>query len=221
MGAGAALALVAGGVVAFVATRGGDDEVVATTVTVPDSTSTTVADTLVITVPETTVVDTQPPVPTAVAGDVLVSDDTGLFSLSVPESFETDTTSLDVNGVRVPSVTSAVQLSTYDEGYDEIGFTVAALPPDLAVTEDEAIQFGTPPSEDCVTIDRQPDLDTDIGPAAMVLAEGCGINGATVVVLVLADEVSGHVFVVGAQGLAGATEVTTLARAVLEGIYIN
>lgn len=218
MGAGVALALVAGGVGALVATRGGDDEVAISTFV---STSTTVADTLVITAPETSAPAVQPTEPTAASGDVLVSDDTGLFGLSVPESFETDTASLDVNGVRVPSVTSAVKLSTYDEGYDEVGFTVAALPPDLAVTVDEAIQFGTPPADDCTTIDQQPDLDTEIGPAAMVLAEGCGINGATVVVLVLADEVSGHVFVVGAQGLAGSTEVTRLAQAVLESIYIN
>lgn len=225
--AGVAVVVAAAVIGGLLLLRGGnDDEATTTTTTVSTTTTaevtTTVAETLVITVPETA--ETLAPVPGPVPGpgEVVVTDDTGLFQVLAPDTFEVNTAPLDIDGVSVASVTSAGNLGDFDAGYDETGYAVMALPPEVAPDSSAAITILTDQlTGDCQFPQEMPDLDTAIGPARHLIAQGCGPNNATAVVLAIDETNSGFVFVVVAQGPAGADEVTVLAQSVLESIYIN
>ena len=233
VGAGVAVAaVVVGGL--FFALRGGGDSASPSTSAAVSSTeaaTTTVGDTLVITTPEnppTTVGETVPetlapvPGPTPGENEVVVTDDTGLFQVLAPADFEVDTAPLDIDGLSVASVTAALSLVNYDVGYDETGYTVMALPAELAADAEAALTvFNDQLTGDCDPPMEMPDLDTAIGPARHLVAQGCRDNGSTAVVLAIDETNTGLVFAVLAQGAAGPAEVTRLAQAVLESIYIN
>lgn len=228
IGAAVAVALVGGGVGAFVASRGGGDDTAVATTTTAAAATTTVAETLVITTPETSVPDTTlpdttvPSGPTPGEGEVVVTDDTGVFSVIAPDTFEVDTAPLDLDGGSVASVTAAGNLDLYGNGYDETGYTVMALPADIAADSDAAIALlNDQLTADCGSSTQNVDLETAIGPARHLVGQACGANGATAVVLAIDETNTGLVFLVVAQGPAGESEVTTLAQAVLESIYIN
>lgn len=228
IGAGVAVAVAVLGGGVFVALRGGDDAASTTStttastdaVTTTAAAPTTVADTLVITTPENPTTTVAQSVPGA--DEVVVTDDTGLFQVAAPADFEIDTAPLDIDGLQVASVTAAVNLANYDAGYDETGYTVMGLPADLAADAELAMTiFSDQLASDCVPPVEQPDLDTAIGAARYLVAEGCIENGSTAVVLVIDETNTGLVFAVLAQGLADPSTVTDLAKAVLESIYIN
>ena len=217
--AGIAVVVAAAVIGGLLLLRGGNDDEAATTTT---AATTTVAETLVITVPETAETLASVPGPVPGSSEVVVTDDTGLFQVLAPDTFEVDTAPLDIDGVSVASVTSAGNLGNFDAGYDETGYTVMALPPELAPDSSAAIAIlNDQLTGGCLFPQEMPDLDTAIGPARHLIAQGCGENNATVVVLAIDETNSGFVFVVVAQGPAGADEVTVLAQAVLESIYIN
>lgn len=224
LGAVVALGLIAGGVV--VAIRGDREEPKAA-----PTTPTTVGATLVITTPEnpeTTVVATveetvAPAIgPTPGVGEIVVADDTGLFQVIAPDTFEVDTAPVDILGGSAPSVTAAGNIDLYDAGYDETGYTVFAF--DAAQVPDSvsaAVYFLDQLGTDCDNPQTLEDLETAIGPARHVVGEACGPNAANVVVLSIDETNSGYVFVVIAQGPAGVEQVTTLAKAVLESVWLN
>ena len=161
---------------------------------------------------------TAPPV----EASLTVTDDTGLFNVVAPDSYEIDTAPVDLQGVSTPSITAAGNIDLFDSGYDERGFSVFALSPEQAAdSNDAAAQFSDQLTNDCGSASTLDDLETSIGPARHVVGEDCGPNAATAVMLAIDEQNSGFVFVVIAQGLEGPDGVAALATAVLESLYLN
>lgn len=190
-----------------------------------DSVAVDTLDTLVITAPEGTSSGQTLPEsgtePTAAPGERLVTDDTGFFTVSVPDEFEVSTESINASGLIVPSVMASVDLQQFGDDFVTVGYVVNAVSSDLATTEHDAIVLVGPAEQDCATIDAEASIDTEVGAAVLQTAEGCGAEGGSVAVVALVDGTSGRVFVVYAQGANTAETVSRLAQAVLESITIN
>ena len=182
-------------------------------------------DTFVITAPEATSSGRTLPDsgtdPTAAPGERLVTDDTGFFTVAVPNDFEVSTEAIDANGLIVPSVMAATDLNRFGNDFVTVGYVVNAVSSELAVTEHDAIALVGPSEQDCANIDPETSLDTEVGPAVLQTAEGCGAEAGSVAVVALIDDTSGRVFVVYAQGANTSDAVRSLARAVLESVTIN
>lgn len=185
-------------------------------------------DTFVITAPDNSVVGATLPdssVPdapvTAANGDRLVTDDTGFFTVAVPNDFEVNTASIDAGSVVVPSVKAAVDLAAFGDDYVTVGYAVNAVAGDLATSELDGIGLVAPGDRDCSTVSADTDIDTKVGPAVLQTFEGCGGEGGSVAVVALLDSASGRVFVVYAQGSNTVDSVTALATAVLESITVS
>jgi hypothetical protein len=190
-----------------------------------DATDSGNAGTFVITAPEASPSSLAPRdtgVPeTAAAGDRLVADDTGVFTVSVPNDFEVDTAPVDANGEQVAQVMAAVDLSKFRSDFVTVGYIVNALPDFIAATPHDAILLAGPRDQDCTNLSAETDVDTAVGPAVVQTAQGCGPESGTVAVMALVDSSSGLAFVVYAQGGGDVASVRTLAQTVLESVYLS
>jgi len=217
----AVAAVVAGGI--FLLTGGDDDKT--TSITLAPITSTTV----VTTTPATAVITTPPTVPateaptvptTADSGLIEVFDDTGTFSMVLPNDLETDTTTItSTDGFIVPSISAADGITAYNGDDTTFGLTAVAVGPDIGSDAAQVMAFLEPPEGTC-TGSRSTEIGrpTALGAASVVTLTGCGVGAGNKVLMVVA--LADRPIVVGIymQGLATIDLLLPAAQFALESI---
>lgn len=214
-------ALVGGGVLLL----GGDDDK-KTSVTLAPITSTTAATATTASSPVITDAPTTVPVvtdaPTTVPASTLEAffDDTGTFSMTLPNDLEIDTTVLvDQNGQEIPSIAAAESLSAYNT--DDTTFGLTTIVVGAAFNADAALVMEfLEPAEGTCTARVADQVQTTLGLAERVSLTGCGVGAGNKVLMTvtLADGVT----VVGVymQGLADAATLAPAAQAALESVFV-
>jgi len=180
------------------------------------ATTTTVEVTTTTEAPTTTVAPTEPPMDAEP-----VTDDTGKFSVLVPPGAEVDTAPFEVEGFSIPHVSAADDLSEYQDGYDAAGYSVMAVPPEVAPTAADLIVLFTPDDTICTTVTQMPGYITDIATTEVVTGEGCGDTGTASQVTMAVDVPSfGVVVMVYAQGPQDAATLLAFAEQILASVVL-
>lgn len=234
----AAVAVIVGAVLAFgggdddTPTLGGDESTV--TVSSVDA-PTTVAvtegeddeegsdDTLVITAPETTQPQgTVAPTLSTPTGDgaISVTDDTGTFSVFLPDTFQTDTAPIDAQGVTFAQVSGSDDLQAYVNDHDTFGITVLVAPADQVSAPADLVGAFDPGADVCTQRVPQSGYQTSVGTAELLLLDGCGTGGAFAkVIMVVPVPDQNAVVVAVSQGTAPASgALLDFTQAVVESI---
>lgn len=226
---GGGLVVVAAIVGGIVLLTGGDDDKKTTTITLaPNTSATVVADT---TVPATAIITTPPTVaptdaptvpPTSVDdGLIEVFDDTGTFSMILPNDLEVDTTAVtDPDGVTVPSISAAEIIADYYVNDTTFGLTAVAVGPDIGSTAEQVMAFFEPPEGTCAGRSVEIGRPTAIGAANVVTLTGCGVGAGNKVLMVV--QLADKPVVVGIymQGLATIENLAPAAQYALESILV-
>ena len=216
------VAALVGGVVLL--TSGGDDKK-STTITLAPitstaiSTETTTAITSAITTPAT-VAETAPP--TTAGGDLItVSDDTGTFSIVLPNDLELDTTTITSNdGFTVPSISAAEIIANYNSDDTTFGFTSVVVGPDIGSDAAQVLAFLEPTEGTCSGRTEDIGIATAVGSATRVSLTGCGAGGGNKVLIVV--QLADRPVVIGIymQGLATIENLQPAAQYALESIFV-
>jgi hypothetical protein len=230
-------------VIGLVLTLGGDDDTATlgggdTEITEPEVDDTTASestegattvastdDTLVITAPETTQpAVTVAPTVTVPAGDgvVNVTDDTGSFSLFLPDTFETDTAPIDAQGVQFAQISGSDDLQAYVNDHDTFGITVLTAPADQVATPAELVGIFDPGVDVCSQRVPQSGYTTALGAGELLLLDGCGTGGVfakVILVVPIPDQNAVIVSVAQGPGPANAS-LLEFTQAVTESVSI-
>ena len=226
---GGGLVVVAALIGGVVLLMGGGDNKKSTTITLAPittstlATDTTVANTLAITVPVTappTVPETAP-VTTAAGGLVTVTDDTGTFSISIPDNLETDTTTITSNdGFTVPSISAAETISSYNTDDVTFGLTSVAVGPDIGSDATQVLAFLEPAAGVCTGRVQEDGIATAVGTATRVSLTGCGVGAGNKVLMVVTLADRPIVIGIYMQGLATIENLQPAAQYALESIFV-
>ena len=222
---GGGLVVVAAIVGGIVLLTGGDDKKT-TSITLAPITSTTVAE--AITVPATAVITVPPTVaptdaPTTVADDGLIEvfDDTGTFSMLLPDDLELDTTTITSNdGFIVPSISAANVIADYNVDDTTFGLTAVAVGPDIGSDPDQVMAFLEPAEGTCTGRSVEIGRPTALGAANVVFLTGCGAGAGNKVLMVVALADRPVVVGIYMQGLAAIEDLTPAAQFALETILV-
>lgn len=214
-------ALVGGGILLM----GGDDDkkpsvTLAPITSTTDATATTASSPVITDAPTTVPVATD--APTTVPESTLEEffDDTGTFSMVLPNDLEIDTTVLvDQNGQEIPSIAAAESLAGYNSDDTTFGLTAVVVGPAFNTDAALVMDFLEPAEGTCTT--RVADqVQTALGLADRVSLAGCGVGSGNKILMTvtLADGVT----VVGLymQGLADATTLAPAAQYALESVFV-
>ena len=232
-GAVAVIAAVVGAVLVFgggdddsTPTLGGDDTEVTFPISVlptsvPD-TQPAPEDTLVITAPETTqpLETVAPTVAPGGDGVITVTDDTGSFTLILPDTFQTDTAPIDAQGVQFAQVSGSEDLQSYVNDHDTFGITVLGAPADQVATAVELLDIFDPGAEVCTERVPQSGYVTALGTAEVLLLDGCGTGGASAKVIMAVPVPDQNAIIVAvAQGAGPANSaLLEFTQAVIESV---
>ena len=224
---GGGLVVVAALVGGVVLLTGGDDDKKSTTITLAPITSTTIgtetttAITSAITTPAT-VAETAAPTapPTTAGGDLItITDDTGTFSIVVPDDLELDTSTITSNdGFIVPSISAAVIIADYNGDDTTFGFTSVVVGPDVGSDPAQVLAFLEPADGTCSGRTEDIGIATALGSATRVSLTGCGAGGGNKVLIVV--QLADRPVVIGIymQGLATIADLQPAAQFVLESM---
>lgn len=207
---------------------GGGDTTLTTAVTTTAAVATTLApeETFVITTPASTAPPvTSPPTaaPTTVpaGGEIIITDDTGTFSLPVDPAAQYDTTPQDISGATLAAITVAEDVEAYYGDDDTFGYTVLAVTPDVAATAAEAVAMFQPSSDVCATSSLQSGYATDVGPAELMIADSCGATSTSGKAVMAVDvPSSGFVLLVYTQGPLPSDSLAIVAQIMLESVTL-
>lgn len=215
---------------------GGDDETTSTTTT---AVSTTVAETTTevsttleptTTAPPTTLQITSPPTteaPPTTAPDaevVVVADDTGVFTVIMLDTFQTDTEPVDLNDVTFAHTSGSEDLAAYqsEDDHDTFGVTVLAAPQDQLPSAADLITQLDPGEEICTERTTESGFETLNGTAEVLLLDGCGTGGASskvALIIPLAD--NPNMLIVLTQGPGPSnTDLLDFAQATIESVVM-
>lgn len=213
-----------GGVVLL---TGGDDKK-STTITLAPITSTTAAtiDTTIATTAAITVpVTVAPTVPetTADSGLVTITDDTGTFSIVLPNDLELDTTTItstDDPPVVIPSISAADVIADYNVDDTTFGLTAVSVGPDIGSDAAQVMAFLEPADGTCTGRVQEEGIATAVGIATRVSLTGCGAGGGNKVLMVV--QLADRPVVIGIymQGLAAIENLQPAAQYALESIFV-
>jgi len=225
---GGGLAVVAALIGGVVLLTGGDDDKKSTTITLAPITSTTLftQPTTAITTAITTatVVETAAPtVPETIAdsGLVTITDDTGTFSIVVPDDLELDTTTITSNdGFIVPSINAATIIADYNGDDTTFGLTSVAVGPAIGSDVAQVMEFLEPAEGTCTGRSVEFGRPTAVGAASVVTLTGCGVGGGNKVLMVV--QLADRPVVIGIymQGLAPVADLQPAAQFALESIVV-
>lgn len=204
----------------------------ATTVTVPPPTSvvptsaapTTVAPTTAPATAATTAAPTTAAPATTLPSAVVVADDTGTFTVLLLDSFQTDTSPRDLEGVTVARVSGATDLAAFEreDDHDTFGVEVIVGPSDAMPPLDQFLEAVDPGPEVCADRSTKTDYPTLNGTAQALLLDGCGTGGASAkVIMVLSFPDRGLTLMVGAQGPGPSSpDLFDFTQAVVESVVL-
>ena len=220
------VAALVGGVVLL--TGGGNDKK-STSITLAPITSTTIATqpttaiTSAITTPATvldTVAPTAPPTTTG-SSLVTITDDTGTFSIMVPDNLELDTTTITSNdGFAVPSISAASIIADYNGDDTTFGLTSVAVGPTIGSDATQVLAFLEPADGTCTGRTEDDGFATAVGSATRVTLTGCGAGGGNKVLIVV--QLADRPVVIGIymQGTATVENLQPAAQFALESIFV-
>lgn len=224
---GGGLVVVAALVGGVVLLTGGDDDKKTTVTLAPVTsstldTATTLGTTVQITTPATaaTVAPTVPETAAPDDGLVTVNDDTGTFSIILPNDLELDTTTITSNdGFIVPSISAAEIISDYNVDDTTFGLTSVAVGPDIGSDTVQVMAFLEPVEGTC-TGRVQDQVQTALGLADRVSLTGCGAGAGNKVLMVV--QLADRPVVIGIymQGLATIENLQPAAQYALESIFV-
>lgn len=191
--------------------------------TVLETTTVAPPTTLVISSPSTgTPTTTGAQVPTTPApGLTVLTDDTNTFTVLMLDTFETDTTPIDQDGVQIANVTGATDVAAFsrDDDHDTFGISVSAGATDQMPSTDELLASADPGGA-CSERTTESGYPTLIGNAEVVLLDGCGTEGQSAkVVMVLVFPDRNLTLAVYAQGAGPSnTDLLDFTQAVVESV---
>ena len=225
--------LIGGGLVAAVALiggvvllTGGDDDKKSTVTLAPITSSSDVtATTAGITVPVITLAPTVPgtnaPPTSAESGLIDVFDDTGAFSILLPNDLETDTTTItSTDGFEIPSVSAATAIVSYNSDDVTFGLTAVAVGSDIGSSAEQVMAFLEPAEGTCTSRSVEIGRPTTHGAANVVSLSGCGVGGGNKVLMVVQLADRPVVLGIYMQGLAAIADLDPAAQLALESILV-
>lgn len=225
---GGGLVLVAALVGGVVLLTGGDDDKKTSITLAPITSTTEVSVTTIggqITVPPTappTAPPTDPATTTAVDdGLIEIFDDTGTFSMILPDDLEVDTTTIASNdGFAVPSISAAEIIASYNTDDVTFGLTAVAVGPDIGSDAEQVMAFLEPAEGTCTGRSVEVGRPTAMGAANVVSLTGCGVGGGNKVLLVV--QLADRPVVIGLymQGVADVATLLPAAQFALESILV-
>lgn len=178
------------------------------TITVPPSTSAPAV--------ETTTADTLEP------GVSVFTDDTNTFTVLMLDSFETDTTPIDQEGVQLANVTGATDINAFsqDDDHDTFGISVTVGASDQMPSAAELLSSADPGDTVCTDRSSESGYPTLLGDAEVLLLDGCGTEGQSAkVVMVLVFPDRNLTMAVYAQGPGPSnTDLLDFTQAVVESV---
>ena len=226
--------LIGGGIVVaaaliggIVLLMGGDDDKKTTITLAPITSSTLATDTTlggVITLPPTVPPTGTPTVATTIAdsGLTTVTDDTGTFSMVLPNDLELDTSTIsttDVPPLIVPSISAASVIASYNTDDVTFGLTAVAVGPDIGSDAAQVMAFLEPADGTC-TGRTEDVVETLVGTANRVSLTGCGAGAGNKVLMVV--QLADRPVVIGLymQGLAAVVDIQPAAQLAIESIVV-
>ena len=166
-----------------------------------------------------------PTVPTT-AGTTLVTvtDDTGTFSMTLPDYLETDTTTISTSDqppLVVPSISAADVIASYNVDDVTFGLTAVSVGPDIGSTPEQVMAFLEPAEGTCTGGRVADTVQTVFGVANRVSLTACGTGAGNKVLMVV--QLADRPVVIGIymQGLATTADLAPAAQAALESIFVN
>lgn len=219
---GGGLVVVAALIGGVVLLTGGDDDKKSTSITLAPVTTLAVVDTTIAIDTTIAVVDTTIAIDTTVADDGLIEvfDDTGTFSIILPNDLETDTTPIGPTGA-TPSIRAAVVLDDFRN--EEVTFgliaVAGAVGSDLGSDAAEALAWMNPP--DGVCTGRVDDtVETALGLAMRASFTGCGVDAGNKILMAI--QLAGRPVLIGIymQGTADLVTLGSAAQFALESMFV-
>ncbi len=206
-----------GGVVLLM---GGDDDKKTSGITLAPVTTLATATTAPVITLAPTVAPTDPVVPTTVddSGIITVTDDTGMFSMLLPDYFEADTsTTTSTDGFTIPSISASETLSSYVVDDVTFGLTAIAVGPEIGSDAAQVMEFLEP--EDGTCTGRVADTaETFYGTATRVSLTGCNGTAGNKVLMVVALADRPVVIGIYVQALAAVADIQGFAQSELESM---
>ena len=229
----AAVAVVAIVVVTVVLLTGDDNTTSSpgTTTLVPESSasSTTLAPSTTV-APETTLVITTPatsaptvPPTTAQPGVNVIVDDTNTFTVLMLDTFEVDPSPTVRDGLTLANVTGSSDVATFLAGTDPDLFGVAvSIGPTAQLPSVQELLDSADPGETVCTNRVRKSYGTQVGPAEVLLLDGCGTGGLSgQVAMVIPYEGTDLTMLVAVRGPGPSnTDLIDFAQAVAESVVI-
>jgi hypothetical protein len=223
---GGGLVVVAALVGGVVLLTGGDDDKKSTITLAPITSSTlapeTTASNPVITLPPTTA-GTDVPTTIEDNGLIEVTDDTGTFSMILPNDLELDTTTIttaDTPPITIPSISAAEGIASYNTDDVTFGVTAISVGPDLGHNAEQVMAFLEPAEGTCTSRSVEIGRPTAVGAANVVSLSGCGVGAGNKVLMVV--QLADRPVVIGIymQGLAAIADLDPAAQYALESILV-
>ncbi len=202
------------------ATLGGSSPTLSTPETGVVTTSPTEA-TLVITLPPTTegppTTATSPPDDSGVQ---TVTDDTGLFTVILPSNFLFDTAPIEGDAGTFAHISGSADLDAYSAENDTFGISILGAQADQMGTADDFVNQLDPGVEVCTTRTPEAGFPTAVGPASVLLLDGCGSNGTFAkVIMAIAVPEKNLILVAISQGFGPANDMLVeFTQAVFESV---